>query len=149
MFLLEEEAVMAEAHVVGALRKKRAELFGRIIGLEKELRQQRADMKHVDATLRLFAPSQSLSKPSARPSWLRRGEGSRLVLSILRDADKPLTAGEITERLLAGKPASAATAGARDALCKTVLAALSNGRNKGIIRRSGCRGATATWQIAQ
>jgi len=81
---------MAEAHVVGALRKKRAEIFGRIIGLEKELRQRRADMKHVDATLRLFAPSQSLSKPSARPAWLRRGEGSRLVLGVLRDADKPL-----------------------------------------------------------
>lgn len=140
---------MAEAHVVGALRKKRAEIFGRIIGLEKELRQRRADMKHVDATLRLFAPSQSLSKPSARPVWLRRGEGSRLVLGVLRDADKPLMAGEITERLLVGKPAGAATAGARDALRKTVLAALNNGRNKGIIERTGGKGATATWQIAR
>jgi hypothetical protein len=140
---------MAEAHVVGVLRKKRAEIFGRIIGLEKELRQQRADMKHVDATLRLFAPSQSLSKPLARPSWLRRGEGSRLVLSILRDADKPLTAGEITQRLLAGKPASATTAGARDTLHRTVLAALNSGRNKGIIERTGGRGAAATWQIAR
>ena len=106
-------------------------------------------MKHVDATLRLFAPSQSLSKPSARPVWLRRGEGSRLVLGVLRDADKPLMAGEITERLLVGKPAGAATAGARDALRKTVLAALNNGRNKGIIERTGGKGATATWQIAR
>lgn len=140
---------MAEAHVVGALRKKRAELFGRIIGLEKELRQRRADMKHVDATLRLFAPSQSLSKPSARASWPRRGEGSRLVLGVLRDADKPLTAGEVTEQLLAGKPASVAPARPRDALQKTVLAVLNSGRNKGIIERTGGRGATATWQIAR
>ncbi len=35
---------MAEVHVVGVLRKKRAEIFGRIIGLEKELHQWRADM---------------------------------------------------------------------------------------------------------
>jgi hypothetical protein len=140
---------MAEAHVVGVLRKKRAEIFGRIIGLEKELRQQRADMKHVDATLRLFAPSQSLSKPSARPFWPRRGEGSRLVLGVLRDAEKPLTAGEIAEQLLAGKPAGAVPARARDALDKTVQAALNNGRNKGLIERTGGRGITATWQIVR
>ena len=102
----------------------------------------------MDATLRLFAPNQSLSKPSARPSWLRRGEGSRLALGVLRDADRPLTAGEIAELLLAGKPASAAPARARDALHKTVQAALNNGRNKGIIERTGGRGAAATWQIA-
>ncbi len=140
---------MAEAHVVGLLRKKRAEIFGRIIGLKKELHQRRADMKHVDATPRLFAPSQSLSKRPGRPSWPRRGEGSRLVLGVLRDADKPLTAGEVTEQLLAGKPASVAPARPRDALQKTVLAALNSGRNKGIIERTGGRGATATWQIAR
>lgn len=140
---------MAGAHVVGLLRKKRAEIFGRIIGLEKELRQRRADMKHVDATLRLFAPSQSLSKPSARPSWPRRGEGSRLVLGVLRDADKPLTAGEIAEQLLTVKPAGTAPARARDALHKTVLAALNSGGNKGLIERTDGRGATATWQITR
>ena len=75
---------MAEPYLVGALRKKRAEIFGRIIGLEKELRQRRADLKHVDATLRLFAPGMSLNKRSGRPSWLRRGECSRLVLDVLR-----------------------------------------------------------------
>lgn len=139
---------MAEPHLVGALRKKRAEIFGRIIGLEKELRQRRSDLKHVDATLRLFAPGMSLSKRSARPSWLRRGECSRLVLDVLRSAMQLLTAREITERLLAGKRAGAANTEARDALHKTVLAALSNGRNKGLIERSGSgRGVAATWRL--
>jgi hypothetical protein len=96
---------MAEPHLVGALRKKRAEIFGRIIGLEKELRQRRSDLKHVDATLRLFAPGMSLSKRSARPSWLRRGECSRLVLDVLRSAMQLLTAREITERGRAREPA--------------------------------------------
>lgn len=140
---------MAEPHVVGALRKKRAEIFGRIIGLEKELRQRRADLKHVDATLRLFAPSQALSKRSDRPSWLRRGECARLVLGVLRDADKPMTAGEIAEQLLAGKPAGTAAASAREALHKTVLTALNSGRSKGLIERTGRgKGAAATWRIA-
>lgn len=141
---------MAEPHVVGALRKKRAEIFGQIVGLEKELRQRRADMKLVDATLRLFAPGMSLSKRSDRPSWLRRGECARLVLSVLRDADKPMTAGEIAEQLLAGKPAGTAAASAREALHKTVLAALNSGSNKGVIERTGRgKGAAAMWQIAR
>jgi len=139
---------MAEPHLVGALRKKRAEIFGRIIGLEKELRQRRTDLKHVDATLRLFAPGQSLSKRSGRPSWLRRGECSRLVLDVLRSATQPLATREITERLLAGRRAGEANADARDAVHKTVLAALNNGRNKGLIERTGSgRGVAASWRL--
>ena len=139
---------MAETHLVGALRKKRAEIFGRIIGLEKELRQRRADLKHVDVTLRLFAPGMSLSKRPARSSWLWRGECSRLVLDVLRRATQPLTAREITERLLTEKRAGAANAGDQDALHKTVLAALNGGKNKGIIERTGSsRGAAASWRI--
>lgn len=141
---------MAEAHVAGALRKKRAEIFGRIIGLEKELRQRRADLKHVDATLRLFAPGQSLSRRSGRPSWLRRGECSRLVLDVLRSATQPLATREITERLLAGRRAGAAHTEVREALHKTVLAALNNGRNNGIIGRTGGgRGVAASWRIVR
>jgi hypothetical protein len=68
---------------------------------------------------------------------------------VLRDAEKPLTAGEIAEQLLAGKPAGAVPARARDALDKTVQAALNNGRNKGLIERTGGRGITATWQIVR
>jgi hypothetical protein len=139
---------MAEAHLVGALRKKRAEIFGRIIGLEKELRQRRADLKHVDATLRLFAPAQSLGKRSGRPSWLRRGECSRLVLDVLRSATQPLATREITERLLAGKRAGAANTEVRDTVHKTVLAALNNGKKKGLIERTGSgRGVAASWRL--
>jgi hypothetical protein len=55
---------------------------------------------------------------------------------------------DFTERLLAGKRAGAANTEARDALRKTVLAALSNGRNKGLIERSGSgRGVAATWRL--
>jgi hypothetical protein len=61
---------MVEPHLVGALRKKRAEIVGRIISLEKELRQGRADLRHLDATLRLFAPNLALS--SSRNGLFRR-----------------------------------------------------------------------------
>src|SRR3954452_13744875 len=68
---------MAEPHVVVALRDKRAELSGGIADLEKRIGQHRADLLHVDAVLRLFAPD---LEPAAIPSkavrqpsgWFRR-----------------------------------------------------------------------------
>jgi hypothetical protein len=47
---------MAELHVIGALRNKRAELTGILCQLEQQLVQQRADLAHLDATMRLFDP---------------------------------------------------------------------------------------------
>ena len=137
---------MAEPHVVGALRKKRAEIFGQIISLEKEVQQRRVDLKHVDATLRLFVPG--YLKRSGRPVWLRRGECSRLVLDVLRDADAPLTTQEILEQLLKTKRASGVDAKAREALHKTLLAALNSGKSKGLVERTDTgRGAAARWRL--
>ena len=45
---------MAEPHVIGALRNKRAELAGTLRQIEQQLVQQRADLAHLDATMRLF-----------------------------------------------------------------------------------------------
>ena len=47
---------MAELHVIGGLRNKRAELAGVLRRLEQQLVQQRADLPHVDAAMRLFDP---------------------------------------------------------------------------------------------
>ena len=47
---------MAELHVMHALRNKRAELAGTLIQLEQQLVRQRADLTHLDATMRLFDP---------------------------------------------------------------------------------------------
>lgn len=47
---------MSEPHVVAALKDKRAELAGIIADLEKGINGHRADLVHIDATLRMFAP---------------------------------------------------------------------------------------------
>ena len=96
---------MAEAHVVAALRDKRAELSGTIADLEKRLGQHRADLLHVDAVLRLFVPE--LEPADIRPKAVRRqnecfrpGELARRVLDILRVAPVPLTIREITAQVM-------------------------------------------------
>src|SRR3954453_7621159 len=96
---------MAEPHVVAALRDKRAELSGAIVDLEKSIGQHRADLLHVDAVLRLFAPEfePATIPPRAvrRPnSWLKPGELARLVLDVLRTAPAALTVREITGQVM-------------------------------------------------
>src|SRR3954452_4304143 len=96
---------MAEAHVVAALKDKRAELSGGIADLEKRIGQQRADLLHVDAVLRLFAPD---FEPAAIPpkavrqpsGWFRPGELARMVLEVLRAAPAPLSIREITAQVM-------------------------------------------------
>ena len=96
---------MAEAHVVAALKDKRAELSGSIADLEKRIGQHRADLLHVDAVLRLFAPefepatipSKAVRQPSG---WFRPGGLARMVLDVLRTAPAPLSIREITAQVM-------------------------------------------------
>ena len=57
---------MAESHVVSALVDKRAELAGQIVRIEQQLGQFRADLIHIDATIRLFAPTRGLLRLHSR-----------------------------------------------------------------------------------
>jgi hypothetical protein len=146
---------MGEPHVVGALRDKRAEISGMIADLEKELSRRRADLAHLDATLRLFAPDlapQSIKprRRTGRNAWFRKGERSRLVFTLLRTADRPLATREITNRLAAAKGIDPSDAQALYAVHKTILGLLNGGKDKGFIQRiEGGPGEAVSWQIAQ
>ena len=96
---------MAEPHVVAALRDKRAELSGTIVDLEKRLGQHRADLLHVDAVLRLFAPDLEPATIGPRAvrrgnEWFKPGELARLVLDVLRTAPAPLSIRAITGQVM-------------------------------------------------
>jgi len=82
---------MAETHVIGALRSKRAELAGMLRQLEQQLAQQRANLAHLDATMRLFDPHIRPKdirprQPRERNAWFRPGECLRLIYDELREA---------------------------------------------------------------
>ena len=64
-----------------------------------------AELEHLDATLVMFDPShvvESIKLKAFRPpeDWARRGEMTRIVLSILRQAAEPLTTRDIALQLL-------------------------------------------------
>jgi len=96
---------MAESHVVSALVSKRAEIAGMIARTQQQLGQFRADLAHVDATIRLFAPAmvpETISAKKIRQSDLvfERGELSRRVLDALRRAGAPIRAPDLVRAVM-------------------------------------------------
>jgi len=96
---------MAESPVVSALVKKRAEIAGMITRTEQQLGQFRADLVHLDATIRLFAPEiepKTIPAKRIRQSdlWFEQGELSRRVLDALRRAGEPIRAPDLVRAVM-------------------------------------------------
>jgi hypothetical protein len=140
---------MAELHVIGALRNKRAELAGMLRQLEQQLVRQRANLAHVDATMRLFDPEIRPKdirprQPRERNAWFRQGECLRLIYDELREATQPLTTRELAERIMQIKGISAADHQRRERVQKTLLA--SPNRAKQTIARVEVAGVVR-WRL--
>jgi hypothetical protein len=124
---------MAETHVIGALRNKRAELAGMLRQLEQQLVQQRANLAHLDAAMRLFDPEIRPNEirpkqPRERNAWFRPGECLRLIYDELREATQPLTTRELTERIMRVKAMPTTDDRRRAAIQKTLLASLNRAK---------------------
>ena len=96
---------MAESHIVSALAKKRAEIAGMIARAQQQLGQFRADLVHLDATIRLFAPAmepETISPKRIRQSDLcfEPGGLSRGVLDALRRAGAPIHAPDLVRAVM-------------------------------------------------
>lgn len=140
---------MAEPHVIGALRDKRAELAGVVSLLERQLSRQQADLTHLDATLRLFDPTIRLTeirprRRYGRNTWFRQGECLRLIYDALREAGQPVTTRALSERIMQIKAIPAVEARTRDLVQRTLLASLN--RAKETIARGDVGGVVA-WRL--
>ena len=140
---------MAERHVIGALRTKRAELSGTLRQLEQQLAQQRTNLAHLDATMRLFDPE---IRPKdirprqlrARNAWFRPGECLRLIYDELREATQPATTRELAERIMRLKAMPMTDDRCRELVQKTLLSSLN--RAKTTIARVETAGVVG-WQL--
>jgi len=96
---------MAESHVVSALTNKRAEIAGMIARAQQQIGRFRADLAHVDATIRLFASAmepETIPAKRIRQSDLRFEPGglSRRVLDALRRAGAPIRAPDLVRAVM-------------------------------------------------
>jgi hypothetical protein len=141
---------MAQLQVIGALSNKRAELAGIVRQLEQQLVQQRTNLAHLDATMRLFdpdiQPKQIRAKQSrVRSVWFRPGECLRLIYDELRDAAQPITTRELAERIMRVKAMPETDDRQRELVQKTLLASLN--RAKETIARVETAGVVS-WRLS-
>ena len=140
---------MSEPHVIAALCRKRSELGGVVSQLEQRLVKHRADLAHLDATMRLFDPDirpQEIrpKQQRARSVWFRPGECLRLIYDELRNAPQPVTTRELAVRLMRVKAMPTNDDRCRELIQKTILGSLN--RAKETIARIETAGVVA-WRL--
>jgi hypothetical protein len=134
---------------VAYLVRLHADIGGRILENRKEGLRLVESMKHVEHVIRMFDPGYNMRSISIRRRvtgnpWFKRGTLIRGALEVLREAQGPLTAREVTERMLKAKGVSGTTPKDLRRLTASVNASLVNHGGKGI-ERAG-EGMPARWR---
>ncbi|MDR3500671.1 MAG: hypothetical protein P4L72_15760 [Parvibaculum sp.] len=144
---------MAEPHVITALVRKRAELAGDIENGQAAVTRMIRELEGLDATIRLFDPGYRVEeiRPKAfRPpeDWSKRGEMTRIILDILRQAAEPLTSRDIALQLIAERALDQSDEKLSRLMVKRVGVALRGQRDKGVVKSSQGTGLYMTWELA-
>ncbi len=138
--------------VLHGLLRKRQEIADKLEMAQSRVRQLVLDIDAVDATIRLFQPDIDLDVVKVRPTPRRheahRGDTSRLILSLLREAGEPLSHREITQKVMTARGLNLADR----TLCQTmrdrVGASLRGMRERGVLSSDGERGLGVRWRLA-
>lgn len=139
-------------HVISGLVKRRAELSGDIEATQAKLRQMIVDLESLDRTLLMFDPEYKIEciKPKAfRPpeDWSKRGEMTRIILGILRQATEPMTSSDIAVLLIAERVLDQTDAKLQRLMTKRVGVALRGLRDRNVARSKAGPGMSVLWQL--
>jgi hypothetical protein len=133
---------------------KWSEIGGIIADLEERTRQARADLAHIDATLRMFdpdtIPQQLRDKRPARgrSGLFANGEISRRVRAALLDASEPISAKSLVYQTIADKGLDPEDTPMRQAMIRSFLWALHRMQTAGTVQRLG-KGLGARWVLPE
>lgn len=144
---------MAEPHVLTGLIAKRAEIAGQIEHTQDKLRQLVIDLDHIDAAIHIFDPSIELEEIKARPVPPRhqafKGEVTRIVLTALRNAKRPLTTAEIAQRVMAERGLDTANVRLLKTMQKRTGACLRHWEHKGVATKQPGPGQFVLWELVR
>jgi hypothetical protein len=140
-------------HVVSGLIEKRRELADIVDELQRQLDQHRADLIHIDGTLRVLATD--LDPETIRPKrayrrnrYFARNELSRLCLGVLRTASgELLSTDDIASRVIMTKGFDAGDAILRAAIREQVGSTVKRLHRNGAIENIGA-GRASRWKLA-
>ena len=135
-------------HAIAVLRKRREEITGQVHDAEKRVTTLRAALANLDAAIAILTPEHpdyvALRRHYARTAHFKRGELSGLVREAVRDAGKPLAAGEIAAGIIAAKHFPDA---AHAAITKMIVTRPGVLAKRGEIAKTG-KTRDARWAIA-
>jgi hypothetical protein len=145
---------MADPHVITALVKRRAELAGDIETTQAKLKQMILDLDHLDRTLLMFDPDyriESIKAKAFRPpeDWSKRGQMTRIILGILRQAAEPLCSRDIAVQLVAERALDQNDEKLLRLMTKRVGVALRGMRDRGIAKSHLGTGQLVLWQLCK
>lgn len=133
---------------------RRAELAGDIEKAHESLRRMVQDLENLDATILQFDPNfrvETIAPKAFRPpkDWSNRGQMTRIVLSILRQAAEPLTSRDIALELLVERALDKNDQRLLRLMTKRVSVALRLQRHNGIVRSEQGPGQYMVWKISR
>ena len=141
-------------YVLTGLVKRRAELTGDIERIHAQLRKAVDDLENLDATIRQFSPDfqvEAIRPKAFRPpaDWANRGQMSRVILSILRQATEPMTTRDIALELLVTRALDQSDVRLLRLMTKRVGVALRGQRDGGTVRTLPGPGQMVLWEVAR
>ena len=138
-------------YVLAGLAKRRAELAGEAETLRAKLAQIATDTGHLDAVIRQFDPAYDLG--SIRPKRPRtqdaagRGDMSRFIMKVLRDATEPVATHDVVRRLMAERGQDAGDRRLVKNTMKRVGMAFSRQKAAGTVRAIQGAGPVTLWEV--
>lgn len=137
--------------VLSGLIRKRQEIEAELDVAQSRTRQLVLDIDAVDATIRLFAPDLDLSVIKVRPTPRRheahRGDTSRLILSLLREAGEPLSHRELTVRVMEARGLNVADRALALTMRTRIGASLRGMRERGRLVSGEGKGTSVLWSL--
>jgi hypothetical protein len=140
-------------HVLSGLTKRRSELAGEAEALRTRLAQIGTDLGHLDAVIRLFDPDYNLAAIRPKRSHGRdianRGERSRMLFTVLREASEALSTAEIVRRMMEHDGQDACDQRTIKLLVKRVGTALARQETRGVVQSLRETGRAVVWKVVR
>jgi hypothetical protein len=116
------------------LRRARIRCHKSLKQAEAQVERLRAHLSEIEAAIYAIAPEIDLPLRFRKPNPIfARGEMSRYVLDVLREAEKPLLMREIATRMLERKGVVVLEPGLREYICNRLSSQLSVLHKRGLI----------------
>ncbi len=143
---------MEHEHTIHGLLRKRQQSAAALDLAQGQVRQLMADVDALDAVLRMFQPDLDIGAVRVRPAPRRhaafRGESSRLILDMLREAAEPMATRDIVARVMGLRGLNPADRELAETMRQRVALSLRGLRQRGTLAREEGRGHGVRWGLS-